>query len=54
MEKYGNLEEDKKLYKIVSKALKDYKSEREFLRDLKKFYKLMEGHKKLLTAIGKL
>lgn len=52
---------DKKLYEKVSKTLKSYgvfldtkNSEREFFRELKKFYKLIEGHKKLLTAIGKL
>ncbi len=54
MRKYANLEKDKKLYKIISKTLKYYKSEREFFRDLKKFNKLIKGHEKLLMAIGKL
>jgi len=40
MEKYGNLE-DKKKYEVVSE-------------EIERFNKLIEGHKKLLLAIGNL
>ena len=40
MEQYGNLE-DKKVYEILSK-------------ELEKFNRLIEGHRKLLIAIGNL
>jgi len=60
MEKYESLE-DKKIYDIVVKTLRNYNSfhfteisKAEFLLELKKFKKLVKGHEKLLTAIGKL
>ena len=61
MEKYENLK-DRELYRTFIKSLKKnseifpltFLSERDFYRELKKFYKLIEGHKKLLLAIGNL
>ncbi len=61
MEKYENLK-DRELYITFKKSLKknpgifplSIHSERDFYRELKKFYKLIEGHKKLLLAIGNL
>ena len=61
MEKYENLK-DRELYRTFTKVLKKkseifpltFYSERDFYRELKKFYKLIEEHKKLLLAIGNL
>jgi len=61
MGKYENLK-DRELYRTIIKSLKKnsgyfsltVSSEGDFYRELKKFYKLIEGHKKLLLAIGNL
>ena len=60
MEKYENLE-DKKIYESVAKTIKNQKnllsakySQKELIGKIREFYKLIEDHKKLLVAIGKL
>ncbi len=58
MDKSENLK-DAELYLQVCKALKKLGNSRlpsveEFNQHLKKFRELVEGHKSLLTAIGKL
>jgi len=57
--KYQNGQKDAELYKQVCKALKkignaQLPSQEEFYLHLKKFKELIEGHKSLLNAIGKL
>ena len=59
MEKSENSKDIELLYKQICKILKKYSSEsvpsrESFFRTLKTFNHLVEGHKSLLTAIGKL
>ncbi len=61
MEKLENLKDDDQLYLQVCKMLKRYDSTNVFLPTrkkfdltLKRFNELIEGHKSILTAIGKL
>ena len=61
MDKSGNLKEFNKLYLQVRRTLKHcgydnmlLPNEEDFSFTLKKFIELLEGHKKILTAIGKL
>lgn len=61
MDKSGNLKEVDKLYLQVCKVLKRYgnknvlfPTKEEFYLTLKKFNELIEGHKSILTAIGRL
>jgi hypothetical protein len=52
-----NLRDTEQLYQIVCKALKPYgniPNKADFYDFLKRFNELREGHKSLLTAIGKL
>ncbi|HAX61737.1 MAG TPA: hypothetical protein DCX95_04140 [Elusimicrobia bacterium] len=60
MGKSGNLN-DKKVYESASKILKNHKSflhdpnsQKEFFSKFKKITKQIEGHRKLLIAIGNL
>ncbi len=59
MDRLENLKDAEELYLKVCKAIKGNKmipvpSKEEFYLTLKKFNALIEGHKSLLTAIGKL
>ncbi len=61
MDKSENSKEVERLYLQVCNLLKQYRSGGDlipsrdnFLRTLKTFNRLIEGHKSLLTAIGKL
>jgi len=61
MDKSENLKDFDKLYLIVCKVFKRYGNKNmpvptreKFYLTLKKFNELMEGHKSILTAIGKL
>lgn len=57
MDKSENLKDAEELYLKVCKALKQYgniPAKNEFNLFLKKFIELKEGHKSLLTAIGRL
>ena len=59
MEKSENLKDFDKLYLRACKLLKRYgnlpiPTKEDFLNTIKKFNQLFDGHKTLLTAIGKL
>lgn len=57
MDKSENSKDAEKLYLKVCKVLKQYgniPSRNDFNLFLKKFIELQEGHKSLLTAIGRL